>query len=433
MSNPESIPQKIFTYAFGGHEGYHRGRYHVFSPNHLYCLFNDRFNATEAKALLELEAFNFLFPALRFGVLLENGYAVTDDINALTPGFNDGVNQRVPAIISGEYQVLYPKKIQDACCIPHRYVLGCPECLDEKDDPELHCRVKALYLEQVKQRLPETIADTIAKWRHLKVQIGEHTFVSPSYTGSKVGFAPRQTSIRRVRFGNIPDNIAFRRDTAKARGQVQLFRKQACVHCLVRAYCPDNHAKWCYGPYDKNENEYYLDILSRSVIPFTNAQIRYLLKNSGELHEKVGGENSYLTFRYRNGLEFVLGEIKTGNEQVLTFRDAKRVIQKYRSPENTERKFPVTKKLKALLVSLATFRESRIRGWGRRREARFITYNFYGELRQYFRYRQGIAGETFQVSSLTDLYREHSRLPLISPSNSPLSLRNRSSYPEIMR
>ena len=418
MPSPKDIPEKIFTYGFSG-SGWGRRRHSLTGIKSLYLVFNAEPKKLETHNLLRLPEVQALFPSKRFGIQLEdNKYVITDDIDALTPGFTGEVNQRLPAIIDGVFQILEPKKIQDACTLPHKLILGCSECLTEADNPELHCLVKKMFLEEPNLN---DARFSVRQWKHLKYKIGDYTFVSPTYTASVSNFAAREQRVNNIDFDNIPENIKARKEAAQARGKVAVFRNTECARCLVRRYC--DSAKWCSGPYDKTEKEYTQQILENTTVPFTNAQIRYLLTNSGELDKRYDRKKSYLSFRYSEGeLKFILGHTVTGGETPLSFKAAKKIISEYMTPSTC--KFPITKKLKAQLITLATLTSSPTfsNGWhSTHYPVRYIEYR-YQELRLSFYQpsQSRIAPWVFTADDLPRFFSHYKHIPFVSKTTSPL-------------
>lgn len=419
--------KKLFTYAFSGQRGWYnkRGGGGLHSLHHLYFLFQGDFDAKARGELLQLPVFDSFFPLLRFGIQLPTGYAVTDDLAIMSPSFADGLKQRLPCVISGEgYQLVNPRQIQDDCTLPHRMILGCQECIDEPENPELHCRIKKWHLELKEQRVPPEVTEELNGWKNLDHQIGEHTFVRPSYAHDRFPFASKLLDITDISFNHVKTNIEMRKDAALARSQRRNFEKKVCSTCLVQRQCPSTRPKWCDGAYDKTEEEYYDHILDVSAVPFTNAQLSYLLSNSGRLENRFNKKEAYLSFRYRDGLQFMLGYVRTGDEVPLTYKQAVKVIQQY-GHENLM-KHRMTKKMKAMLIAMSSLTSSptrKSRWHSTSYPVRFLQFE-YGAYYQYFFWRRGgIASWHFRADNLLDIYRAHERLPFVSKTNSPLSLR----------
>ena len=424
MHDPANIPERIFTYAFSGPSRYRRRGRALSTVQNLYFLFKGTFTAAEGRELLQREEFDGFFLKERFGIQYESYYAVTDDTFVMNAGFTEGLNQRVPAVIDGEYQVLYPRRIQESCTLPHKYILGCSECLSETENPELHCRIKKMFLNLRDRSVSSGILDTLDGWKHLKVRIGDYAFVSPSYVGNNGPFSPRKIPREEVQFDKIVPNIEARKNAAQKKAQGDRFKKSECSRCLVQRVCATGKHRWCSGSYDKTEEEYYAHILENSIVPFTNTQIRYLLLNSGKLREQHNKKECYLTFRYRDGLTFVLGNMKSGEELPLSFKAATKIIKTYGDDNNG--KLRITKRLKALLVAASTFKYSPVQssGWHTTNyPSRYLLYSREG-FRQFFYYKRpaGIAHWTLHTTCLADIFCAHNTLPFMSRSNSPLTL-----------
>jgi len=433
---PAEIPDKIFTYAFSGRETWRRHRGNGMDTlRNLYFLFRDTLKAENAKRLLQSPALDAFFPVLRFGFNTQQGYTITDDINIMSPGFTEGKAQRVPAVIDGEYKLMYPKTIQDACTLPHKLILGCSECLNEVENPELHCEIKKIYQAQKTQRVPSEIMDTLERWKHLKMQLEGYTFISPIYTAGQTSFSSRRLAVGSVNFDAIDRNIEARKEAAQSRVQKDRFRKNVCGICLVNHCCPNDRSRWCEGAYDKSEDAYYEHILEVCNIPYTNAQLAYLLKNSGRLSSYFQGKEHYLTFRYRDGLQYMLGNMRTGEERPMTYKQAQEIIQKCGYGTSYPEKLRITKRLKALLAVVSSFSQSPTMGSGWHKTSYAARYTRYEDdgFRQYFYYKRSneIASWSFYVKDLTDVYRSHGRIPFVSKTVSPLSSVNRTPYDTI--
>jgi len=431
------IPDKSFTYAFSGRQDWSRRRSGGMGVlNNLYLLFRGPLKAEDVKQLLQLPELDQFFPKLRFGAQLENGYAITDDPNIMAPGFAHGKNQRVPAVIDGVYQLLYPKTTQDACTLPHKLILGCSECLNEEADPELHCQIKRMYLAQREQRVPVEVTDVLERWKHLKVELGGYAFVNPVYASDSRSFSSRRVSIGHVSFDSVKRNVAIRKDATQSRIQRSQFKTKVCSTCLVKSPCPATRSRWCEGPYDKTQEEYYEHILEVSDIPFTNSQLSYLLQHSGLLDKAIHKKLHYVTFRYRDGLQFMLGNLKTGDEVPMTFKQAKETIEEY-GCERTYfgKKLRITKSLKAMLVVMSSFRNSPTVGtsWHKTSyPSRYLLYTPDGFLQHFYYRRSGyIASWRFRAKDLVDVYASHERIPFVSKTGSPLSLRSRTRYDDV--
>jgi hypothetical protein len=342
----------------------------------------------------------------------------------MEPSFQQDIYQRVYAVIGGEFQILDPRKIRDACTLPHRLILGCSECLPEPENPELHCGIKRLYLDR-DDNLSEDVLNAISRWKHLKVKLFGHTFVSPTYTGEYSPFSARNKDHSSIDFDNVVNNVEARKEVAKARANSQKFRVTECSRCLGSGLCESARAKWCYGPYGKTDKEYYEYIIKKTKVPFTNAQIAYLLNNSGSLNHRHNRRLSYLTFRYDgDALNFVIGRMTTGEERSITFKEAKSIIENdVEHPRNLPIK--ITKKLKALLISAASLSTSPAQGngWHKTRyDSRSLLLNYPDRLilQFYWRSRHRLLPWEFKCDSLRDIFRHYSRVPRIHQTVSVL-------------
>lgn len=424
------IPDKVFTYAFS--DIARRGRQsRKVQLGHVYFMFKGSLSDPEKSMLLQAPFFTEFFPKHRFGIDTESGYAITDDLTVLSPGFTGEEDQAVQMIAFEAPSMIYPKRIVDACTLPHKTILGCSECLESKDVTEFGCQIKKMYDQECKNVPPETL-QTLTSWKHLKKNIGEYTFISPVYATNRTRrtFSSRQQSHLNIDFGSVQDNVNARKEIAQNRKDTITFQNSECPECLVSMVCPKDKAKWCKGSYGKSEEQYYADILQGKKLKYTDAQISYLLLNSGELDFKIKRRRHYLTFDMTiNGLDFVLGDLLTGHTESLTFKEAKELIEKYKYDSiSTRGPIKITKKLKALLHVATGIRWSPTynSGWHvTKYPKRFVTY--YHGYRQLFsvNFLQSSRGKIlpwpFEFDSLKKYYQVYERMPnRVLPERSPL-------------
>lgn len=350
-----------FTYAFSSVHSYRRST-ELGNDSLLYFVFNDTPSPEEAEHLIRDPVFDDFFGAVRYGAQLEEGYVITDDLNIMAPGFSGEDDQEVPCVMNGEYRVLHPKHSVDGCKLPQRHILGCEECLDEERHPDLvYCEVKHLY-EKREKRVPRSIISDLRGWRHLQKRVGKYTFVSPSCVQDRMHFVGRVVGINRVNFEAPEEHREARQEIAETQERLRQFRETHCTTCLLRELCCTSSARWCNSKFDKTEEEYAEDILHRAIIPFTDDEFWYLFTNSGELKTPYKRKRSYVTFRYRDGLEFVLGHLYSPrrDERPLDFKRAREIIEGHRFSPRAVLPLDVkrTTHLKALLVSMAAITES---------------------------------------------------------------------------
>jgi hypothetical protein len=203
-----------------------------------------------------------------------------------------------------------------------------------------------------------------------------------------------------------------------------------CAHCLILPHCGSN-GRWCSGTYDKTEEEYSKDILDRAVNPYTDDEFWYLFDNAGMLDKWYKRKRSYVTFRYRDGLEFVLGNLyePQRDPRPLSFEQAKEIIEKYRfDPDPTDgiprRKPERTVKLKALLIAMAALRESPAGSADKyfqryRLPVRFIQpsdYDYHRLEQVCFTHPKGERRELttrFEATTLLDIYKNYRNIPFV--------------------
>lgn len=411
-----------FTYAFSGISKYDRHP-SVGYTSLLYFVFNDAPSPEEAEQLIQDPVFNDFFGAIRYGAQLETGYVITDDINVMIPGFNEEEEQQVQCVMNGKYRVLHPRNAVDGCKLPQRHILGCGECLEEERHPDLtYCEVKYLY-ETREKKVPRSVVSDLHEWRHLQKKIGKYTFVSPSCVQDKVHFVGRVVGITGVNFEAPEEHREARQEIAETQERLRQFRETHCTTCLCRDLCGSSSARWCDSKYDKSEEEYSEDILKRAIIPFTDDEFWYLFENAGELKKPYKRKRSYVTFRYRDGLEFVLGHMYSPrqDERPLDFKRAREIIEGHRfDPRSTmPRGVQRTPHLKALLVAMAAITESPAGSADKyfqryRLPVRYIVPDphDYHELVQVC-FTDSHTTTRFSAKKLIDLYRTYRHIPFV--------------------
>lgn len=433
------IPELRFTYAFSNTHTIRRkkgSRTATTSDTYVYLLFNVPPNEQDEEKLLRDPIVASLFPGTRFGTQLDEHYAITNDVSALSPGFADDKEQRATCIEGDQFFVLDPKEIHNACALPHKYILGCSDCLEEEDDDEnahAHCRVKKLYDARA-DYVTEELQEDVQAWKHLKVKVGDYTFITPTYTQQRSNFAGRIVGINSVDFTNPEWHQEQRQAAAQTRARHEAFIKAECdAKCLFQAKC-NKGRNYCSGAYDQTEKAYYDHILSRAIVKFTNKQIQYLLAHSGILDKKYNRREAYLSFRYRDGLEFIIGDIHRGRTRSLTFKEAQEIIKTHgRELGEGRRSFPVTKKLKALLIVLSIFDESPSMnsGWHRTTyPVRHLEYSPWCKefVQYYYSKKHGVTSWTLRASELAHVYGPYQRVPFVQKSQSPVRTEPRYSW-----
>lgn len=414
-----------FTYAFSGVSHYSRHR-DLGIDSLLYFVFNETLSPEEAERLIRDPVFDDFFGAVRYGAQLDEGYVITDDLNVMIPGFSEEEDQQVPCVMNGEYRVLHPKRSVDGCKLPQRHILGCGECLEEERHPDLsYCEVKHLY-EKREKRVPRSVVSDLREWRHLRKKIGKYTFVSPSCVQDKMHFVGRVVGVNHVNFEAPEEHREARQEIAETQERLRQFREEHCTTCLTRGLCGTASARWCDSKFDKTEEEYGEDILRRAIIPFTDDEFWYLFEHAGELRKPYKRKRSYVTFRYRDGLEFVLGHHYSPrlDERPLDFKRAKEIIEEHRFDPKPTRPWGIkpTPHLKALLVAMAAIRESPSGSADKYYQRYKLPVRYivpdphdYHELVQVC-FTNSNTTTRFTTKSLVDIYRTYRHIPFVRPT-----------------
>lgn len=421
--------EERFTYAFSGVSNYQQCK-EFGSESLLYFLFNATLDIDTAKRMIQNAVFDEFLPGPRYGTQLDNGYAITNDINIMTPGFGDGEEQTVLCFQNGQVDLLDPQAVVDACQLPQRHILGCGDCLEEEGHPEVsYCKIKHLYALRPKRLHRATVTD-LRDWRHLSKTIEGFKFISPACVQDKMHFTGRIVGIDHVNFEAPEEHREARQEVAQTQARLREFRNNVCSQCFIAAHCGSN-GQGCSGTYDKTEDEYSEDIIKRAVNPYTDDEFWYLFDNAGMLDKRYKRKRSYVTFRYRDGLEFVLGNLyePQRDSRPLSFKQAKEIIEKYRfDPEPTNgiprRRPERTAKLKALLIAVASLTHSPPGRadkyfYRNRLPVRFIAPSDYNclVLDQYcFTHPKNERRELtvrFEAKSLLDIYKKYRNIPFV--------------------
>ncbi len=221
----------------------------------------------------------------------------------------------------------------DSCSLPHKYALGCHECIRLKaDEVPAMCRIRELLTtpREYGYRAEEDLLDVL---EHLETTIGSFTYISPAHTRTAY-FTQNDRPINQHSFANVSENLESAAKGGREAHRVIKFKKTECSRCLVQSVC-DTEVKWCPSPYLKSEKEYSAASVAKTHIPFTRAQIKYLLINSGRLHARYNRRLYALTFHLESPdqtLQFGLRRTTASwfnFTPFKTFKEAERVIQSH--------------------------------------------------------------------------------------------------------
>ena len=259
-------------------------------------------------------------------------------------------------------EVVRPADIFDNCALPHKYVLGCKECLTDRETTN-HCIPKESVIHYGgDHQEASTDVDELEEWKHRKVSIAGFTYISPLLTAPE-NIAKRKRSISEHDFSYVEERSEIRSRALMERHRRTRFYKEECARCYGKEHCSKYHYRFvgCEGPYLYTEKEATEEILNMVTIPFSNAQIRYLLHNSGEL-KKRRNRCKYMATFYMEGntLSYGLQRLTIPYADKIPFdgyRDAHQFMQEY-GHGHTPYPYPITKSLKARLCLIASYEHS---------------------------------------------------------------------------
>ncbi len=252
------------------------------------------------------------------------------------------------------------------CSLPHKLIVGCVECISDKQTVG-HCFPKAALLQMYTDGTPENAADIddMDDWQHRKLHVAGFTYISPMLTAPK-NIAKKQRPISEHDFSFVEERSRIRSDAMVERHRRQRFKKKECLRCFGNAECRSrdwNRYQWCKGPYLYTEKEATKRILESVRIPFNNTQLRYLLNNSGPLAKRYNRCKYVATFFTRyDVLRFGIKRRTQPDSNVIPFdnyREAQTFLSKYSENETAWPKpsmyGTITAELKARLCLLAQY------------------------------------------------------------------------------
>lgn len=259
-------------------------------------------------------------------------------------------------------KVKRPADIFDNCSLPHKYVLGCKGCLSDRETTN-HCVPKhnVLFYSSDRHIVASSI-DNLEQWEHRKIKIANFTYISPLLTAPK-NIAKRNRGISEHDFSYVEERSEIRSKALTERHRRNRFYKEECSRCYGKEHCSKYHYRFvmCEGPYLYTEKTATEEILNMVTIPFSNAQIRYLLQNSGELKKRLN-RCKYISTFFMDGdtLSYGLQRITVpyaDKKPFDGFRDAHQFIQQY-GYDHKPYPYPITKHLKARLCLIASYEHS---------------------------------------------------------------------------
>ena len=245
------------------------------------------------------------------------------------------------------------------CPLPHRTIVGCTECLNLKTAGE--CELKRLWGRIGEEGITTDAEDATSQLKSRRSVIAGFTYVSPTLTRDRDFITPYRPHDDH-NFNCIDENSEIVRKGLRERGRARKFRKTACSQCLVINSCAGHRynsydTKYCRGPYVETEKEAVQKILKDAKIPFTERQLLFLARNSGQLDKRYNRRIYWATFQYdpfRGGLVFGLSRYSGWG--FITFQSYKEAEACIRAHNTTVYEVKPREKLeaksKALLVEL---------------------------------------------------------------------------------
>lgn len=350
-------------------------------------------------------------------------YDISDSISTSKPGTGVWVSST-----PGEVMYVNIAKMFDDCPLPHKYVLGCTECMRmSKIEVPVRCALHnalTYFTASDVVDCDDMCADSLSTG---KTTTAGFTYISPMLTKTE-HFSTRDRRIAEHDFTVVRDNADNASKGGLASARVRRFKLKVCPRCLAQNACTHTYnylVKFCPGPYAVTPHQAACAILKGITVPFTHAQIGYLLAHSGELNLRLNRRRYFLTFHATaNELQFGLRRITSNwfDFNPLTYCEAQRVIQTCGN-DIGERHAPVTHQSKALLVALATrtMSPTRSNGW------RNTSYPVLGITKKYMRgyqvnYTRGKTGYlpwTTEIDSFADLHLNWLCIPRLEHTSTP--------------
>jgi hypothetical protein len=267
------------------------------------------------------------------------------------------------------------------CQHVHKHVKGCEACTSVLLDQDLNtCPLMDVHNQNAYDAPDiDEYRDATHNW---KTTVGRFVAVSPALTVPAFLNPVGPQNCRECdehSFVSVYDNSERRSKASKKAHNNKQFLNEACTQCAVHRTC--NQSKWCSGPYGKTEEELQQRVLescSNSCYKtFTDHQLLYLLRNSGDCDRRLERCKIYGTLRIadfggKEGPQIAYAQVATSARnggvllrQTLDFKVAKKWINAYYEdvvdvPKNAK----ISTSEKAVLFELLNWRDSPTHGGG---------------------------------------------------------------------
>lgn len=212
------------------------------------------------------------------------------------------------------------ESIYYACRRPERTLLSCTECADSStpDNSFRYCYVVQAMRHSRRRdeaQMP-TVSDVRALLVNRKSVLAEFTYISPRLTLAETtidaGYYQKtfDTYLRppeRHDFGVIEENSLDIIKALQTRTKRDRFKKNVCSTCMMQSVCESTVRHWhCDGSYGQDVDAMAAAVLAetgRYWNVWSDAQIRYVLENSGELRTRFSRAIIALTFNRYGEIE----------------------------------------------------------------------------------------------------------------------------------
>jgi len=319
-----------------------------------------------------------------------------------------------------------------SCTLPQKSIIGCKGCFESGDNPR-DCAIKKLVLTEGEA----TIGEAFKNLKNRVSRIAGFTYISPRLTLAE-DFGKTFRLPEDHDFSVIDYKSQQIQKGIQERKRFNKFEKEVCSQCFVADTClrqRDKHSRrWCSGPYPISSGDAVVEILNKVHIPFTDAELNYLLLNAYELNKRYNSCKYWTTFAVESK-ELKFGIVRhtkpwNGVETFADFAEAKTFIEKYgKDIEASHKGVPVNPELKAVLIELAGHRTSPTHR-GKWRSTQYyalgITYYAREELRLNFSLGNGRGTAWFnaEAKTLEDVYHHWEDFHWVSHTHHRLSRRS---------
>ncbi len=179
--------------------------------------------------------------------------------------------------------------LYNSCSLPQKYILRCEGCFAA--DGPVGCLLRELKTDNTLataecQGLSATEAKDFLQTG--RTQIGPFTYVSPSLTDESSHVPETFRAPRDHSFDGVIAGSEIRAKASAERYRHIKFKDEVCPHCFIAGEChsiaygtSEGRIRYCTGNHPYNQAETARHILRQIKIPFTDAQLTYLLRNSG--------------------------------------------------------------------------------------------------------------------------------------------------------